>query len=217
MSLFCQIHRPPLSCPGMKEEDKQRTIDAYNRSAHEFSAKFTKYNEARAVYLDRFLAEFSGSRILDVGAGDGSPALYLKEKGRDVVCIDLSEEMVKIMESRGLDARLMDMERIDFPAESFDGVLALSSLMNLPKADFVKVIARISDLLAPGGVFASFITRGEGEGMEVDARYGGTERWFSYYSFDELKEILAPYFDVLVMEDASTPARPWIFTLAKKK
>ena len=200
----------------MKDVDKQQTIDTYNAQAKAFSDKFTAMSGSRAAYLDRFMAELPGKTILDVGAGDGAPAQYLVEKGHSVVCIDLSEAMVDLMKARGLDARVMDLEHMDFADESFDGVLALSSLMNIPKADMPKVIENISRMLKPGGIFASFITKGEGEGMEPDARYDGV-RWFSHYSFDELKALLLPWFDVLSIEDAPTPARPWIFTLCKKR
>jgi SAM-dependent methyltransferase len=217
MSLFCQIGSSPLLCGRMKDEDKKRTIQAYDAQAASFSEKFTAMSAARAPYLDRFFEVLPGKRVIDIGAGDGSASAYLEEKGAEVVAIDLSEAMVDIMKSRGLDAHLMDMEHMDFPRGSFDGVLALCSLMNLPKADMKPVIERIADMLSRGGVFGSFITKGEGEGMEKDPRYEGVERWFSWYSFDEFKEMLSPYFEILVMEDSPTPARAWIYTLAKKK
>ena len=207
----------------MKESYKQATIDTYNRQAGAFSEKFTAMSAKRAVYLDRFLAVLSGQRVLDIGAGDGAPAIYLSEKGCSLVCVDLSEAMVEIMKSRGLDARLMDMEKLDFGEREFDGVLALSSLMNLPKEDLAPVISSISRMLKQGGVFGSFITKGEGEGMEMDERYGALpagrqgERWFSHYSFVELEEIFTPHFEILVMEDSPTPARNWIFTLCRKR
>lgn len=200
----------------MKETDKQETIATYNTQAAAFSEKFTAMSAKRAVYLDRFLVALPGKRVLDVGAGDGAPAVYLQEKGCKVVCVDLSEAMVQIMKSKGLDARLMDMEKMDFADAEFDGILALSSLMNLPKEDLKPVVENIARMLKPGGIFGSFITKGEGEGMEPDERYGGT-RWFSHYSFEELKAIFEPLFEVVIMEDAATPARPWIFTLCRKR
>lgn len=201
----------------MNEEEKLKTIEAYNLFAEDFSKKFSAFSPTLIGYLDFFLVGMSGSMVLDIGAGDGTAALYIKTQGINSVCIDLSVAMVDIMKSRGLDARLMDMERMDFSDESFDGILALSSLMSIPKVDLPQVIKNISCMLKPGGKFAAFITKGEGEGMEIDERYPGTERWFSYYSFKELREIFSPYFDIIEMKDSPTSARPWIFTLCKKR
>ena len=49
-----------------------------------------------------------GEHILDVGCGDGTLTLKIKEMGADVVGIDNSLSMVAAAKAKGLDARLMD-------------------------------------------------------------------------------------------------------------
>lgn len=50
----------------------------------------------------------AGDRILDLGCGTGDDALYLAERGVEVVGIDSSVRMVEIARGRGVDARLME-------------------------------------------------------------------------------------------------------------
>ena len=60
-----------------------------------------------AAALD-LLAPQPGETILDVGCGDGTLTLRIKEAGAEVVGIDNSLSMIGAAKAKGLDARLMD-------------------------------------------------------------------------------------------------------------
>jgi len=68
-----------------------------------------------------------GEHILDVGCGDGTLTLKIKEAGADVVGIDNSPSMVGAARSRGLDVRLMDAAELKF-AEAFDAAFSNATL-----------------------------------------------------------------------------------------
>ena len=68
-----------------------------------------------------------GEHILDVGCGDGSLTLKIKEAGADVVGIDNSLSMVAAAKAKGLDARLMDAAQLKF-AEAFDAAFSNATL-----------------------------------------------------------------------------------------
>jgi trans-aconitate methyltransferase len=68
-----------------------------------------------------------GEHILDVGCGDGTLTLKIKERGAEVVGIDNSLSMVGAARAKGLDARLMDVADIKF-AEAFDAVFSNATL-----------------------------------------------------------------------------------------
>jgi SAM-dependent methyltransferase len=68
-----------------------------------------------------------GEHILDVGCGDGTLTLKIKEMGADVVGIDNSLSMIGSARAKGLDARLMDAAQLKF-AEAFDAAFSNATL-----------------------------------------------------------------------------------------
>jgi SAM-dependent methyltransferase len=68
-----------------------------------------------------------GEHILDVGCGDGTLTLKIKERGADVVGIDNNLSMIAAAKAKGLDARLMDAADLKF-AEAFDAAFSNATL-----------------------------------------------------------------------------------------
>ncbi len=68
-----------------------------------------------------------GEHILDVGCGDGTLTLKIKERGADVVGIDNNISMIAAAKAKGLDARLMDAAELKF-AEAFDAAFSNATL-----------------------------------------------------------------------------------------
>src|SRR5215212_531122 len=68
-----------------------------------------------------------GEHILDVGCGDGTLTLKIREAGADVVGIDNSLSMVAAAKAKGLDARLMDAAELKFD-EAFDAAFSNATL-----------------------------------------------------------------------------------------
>ncbi len=68
-----------------------------------------------------------GEHILDIGCGDGTLTLKIKEAGADVVGIDNSLSMIGAARAKGLDARLMDAAELKF-VESFDAAFSNATL-----------------------------------------------------------------------------------------
>jgi SAM-dependent methyltransferase len=82
--------------------------------------------ELGAAALD-LLNPQPGETILDVGCGDGTLTLRIKEAGAEVVGIDNSLSMISAAKAKGLDARLMDAADLRF-AEAFDAAFSNATL-----------------------------------------------------------------------------------------
>ena len=93
----------------------------------------------------------AGEHILDVGCGDGTLTLKIKEAGADVVGIDNSLSMVAAAKAKGLDARLMDAAQLKF-AEAFDAAFSNATLHWV--LDKERAARAIWFALKPGGRFA---------------------------------------------------------------
>jgi SAM-dependent methyltransferase len=92
-----------------------------------------------------------GEHILDVGCGDGTLTLKIKEVGADVVGIDSSLSMIGAARAKGLDARLMDAAQLKF-AEAFDAAFSNATLHWV--LDKERAARAIWFALKPGGRFA---------------------------------------------------------------
>lgn len=111
---------------------------------------FRTYNEMPIV--EQMAVDLSRGRVLDVGAGSGCHSLELKNRGMEVVAIDISELSVDVMKKRGVDARVINFFDTTF-AEKFDTILmAMNGIGIIGKVDNLpNFFARIKELLADGG------------------------------------------------------------------
>ncbi len=99
-----------------------------------------------------WLAPKAGEHILDLGCGDGALTEKLQEVGARVVGVDASEKFIEAAKGRGIDARLMNGEALQFD-EEFDAVFSNAALhwMTNPGA----VIDGVGRALKPGGRFVA--------------------------------------------------------------
>ncbi|HEX4814560.1 MAG TPA: methyltransferase domain-containing protein [Nonomuraea sp.] len=102
-----------------------------------------------------------GDRVLDIGCGNGNPALRLvRARDVDVVGITISETQVAQARKRAAEAGLGDRARFQyadamsmpFPEASFDAAWAIESMLHMP--DRGHVLAETARVLRPGGRLA---------------------------------------------------------------
>jgi SAM-dependent methyltransferase len=172
----------------VKMNYKEVTRKTYDESADMYEKRVLQNYQKVEKKCNMFLKHLTGKKILDLGAGTGNCGKYMKDKGCDVICIDNSEEMVKKCKQKGLTAEVMDIEELDFPGESFDGVLACASLLHIPKANLEKVLESIKRILKPGGLFYVGVQTGSGEKFVDGVELVKGKRFIAYYQEEELKE-----------------------------
>jgi len=84
---------------------------------------FRSYDEMPKI--EQKALKLAKGKVLDVGCGAGSHALYLQEKGLEVVAIDVSENAVKTCKIRGVkNVKQIDLLNLE-PNERFDTILLL--------------------------------------------------------------------------------------------
>lgn len=181
----------------MDNQLKAQLRQAYDLKADERDKRPTA--EWRATLRNEFgrlLLQEGKQTLLELGAGPGIDGRYFQELGLDVLCTDLSPEMVRLCQEKGLKAKVMDNTEIDFPPATFDAVYAMNSLLHLPKKDFPAVLQMIRTILKPEGLFFIGVYGGiESEGTWEEDVYE-PKRFFAFYTDERLKEILTDYFEI---------------------
>ncbi|MBI5804317.1 class I SAM-dependent methyltransferase [Candidatus Pacearchaeota archaeon] len=176
---------------------KQETLKSYNQFADYFDEKFEDYKN---VFIKNKLEQINllfpnKSKILDLGAGPGNQAVFFKNKGHEVLCLDICEKFLEKCKEKNLSTIKMDFENLSLPEKSFDVVWAYTSLLHVPKSKVPAIIRKIKGLLRKEGFFLISLKEGKGEGF-LEFR-SGTRRWFSLYTEKEMKGLLKKDFKVI--------------------
>jgi SAM-dependent methyltransferase len=185
---------------------KNNLIESYNNHAQErdtYTAEAWKVEE-RANFL-RLLQSKGKRSLLEIGAGTGRDSKFFQEMGLHVTCIDLSPEMIKFCQQKGLSAHVMDMANLDFPPNSFEAIYSLNSLLHIPKAEFRSVLEGIKRVLAPSGLFYLGIYGADEkfEGVWEHDSYT-PKRFFSFKTDETIQKITAEVFELLYFQRIAT-------------
>jgi SAM-dependent methyltransferase len=96
--------------------------------------------------------------VLDVGCGTGIPLTRtLLDAGCTVLGVDSSPRMLERFQVNCPDAPFIcsPVQPCDFDGRTFDGAIAWGVLFHLEHAEQRKTIAKVAEVLKPGGLFLS--------------------------------------------------------------
>lgn len=97
-----------------------------------------------------------GSRVLDLGCGNGRFYKAIEDRKPDYLGVDNSLELIHHARANFPSARFeyMDMMELNLPDNSFEAVFAIASLHHIPgRKNRKKVVQGVHSVLKPGGVF----------------------------------------------------------------
>ena len=181
----------------MYEEVISDLRHAYNLSAEERElGELSAWKiEERQAFLDLLQREEKAT-LLEIGAGPGKDSKFFQDNGMQVIGTDLSAEMVKLCQDKGLEAYVMDFMNLDFPNENFDAIYALNCLLHVPKKDLQAILENLHKLLKPSGLFFMGVYGGmDSEGV-WEGDHHQPKRFFSNYSDDKLLDAVSGMFEV---------------------
>lgn len=180
--------------------------------ADEMSVEYLFRDFKAMPKLEQHALQLAKGKILDVGCGAGSHALYLQENGFDVIAIDISANAIRACELRGLkNARVENI--LELENETFDTILLLMNGTGIfgTLAKTSKYLQKLKSLLNPNGqilidssdIIYMFDKRDDGSYLvPADAYYG--ELTFSV-SYKNETEVAFPwlYLDYNMLQNAA--------------
>ncbi|MCP5071428.1 MAG: class I SAM-dependent methyltransferase [bacterium] len=133
----------------------------------------------------------AGSRILDLGCGNGIPACRDLAEEHSVTGIDISP--VQIERARALvpavDFRCEEMTQSRFPPNHFDAVISLYAIIHVPLEEQRGLFQRIAGWLKPGGRL--LVTVGQEAWTGTEENWLGVPGGTMYWSHADRETYLA--------------------------
>lgn len=143
-----------------------KTISAYDAYAKEWGERKNKIDGSTIyhLYLEKpamygKLSNLKDKSVLCLGCGTGEENEFIHTLGvKRVVGIDISSGLIEIAKKAypHLEFHVMDIEKLDFPGESFDYVFSSLSMHYLK--DWRESLKRVHTVLKQNGVFLFSMT-----------------------------------------------------------
>ncbi len=177
------------------DPDENTTRTSYDRVATEYARRIN--DELDHKPLERqLLAEFAkrvDGRIADMGCGPGHVAAYQQELGADVVGLDLSPAMIEQAHALHpmVEFAVGDMRSLPLEDDTLGGIVALYSLIHIPRAEVVAVLREFRRVLRPNGQLLVGFHIGE-ETRHFDEWWGeSVDLDFNFFTTAEMADYLA--------------------------
>jgi cyclopropane fatty-acyl-phospholipid synthase-like methyltransferase len=139
----------------MAERDTEIIARGYDLVADEYEAlESAETPWPRLERVRAFAADLPrGSRILDIGCGNGIPATRELALEHVVTGVDVSEEQVARARSNVPAATFIcgDARDVHLPLGAFDAIVALYLIDNIAREDYPALFRRFRELLRPNG------------------------------------------------------------------
>lgn len=146
-----------------------------------------------------------GSELLEMGCGPGDPTTKTLSQRYQVTANDISESCLSLAKKNAPTAKfiLSDLTELDFPAASFDAVVAYYVFHHVPRDQYAAVINKVYKWLRPGGIFMAALYPYDVEHLVTEDWHGSTMYWSSFDEQTTLELIDKPGFEIIAQSKES--------------
>lgn len=188
--------------------ENDKTLKVYEKVAKNYLESTTKADslykkEAKRtkLKLEKIIKETfellpKGSKILEVGSGSGGLAKYIDSLGFNITPSDIAKDFLNEIKNKGLDPIKFNILKDKFKGK-YMAILCWRVFVHFTKEDTLNALKRSYDALDNNGLFIfSVIDRNcknvDSEWIDFpDVYHLGDERFFKYYSKEELNNIIS--------------------------
>ena len=210
----------------MTAEHKRVVEAGYDRMAESYLATKDPEDPLALVALEELTRGLPpGAAVLDLGCGAGIPATrWLAHNGFSVTGVDFSEKQLELARRLVPGAAFLkaDMTDLGFEAGTFDAVVALHSIIHVPRDEHPGLLTRIHRWLKPGGAFLATLTVTDFDGEEKNWEgWGAAMRWSHYDGETNTRMLREAGFEIDYAEPRTGGGtgdgeETWLWVLARK-
>jgi len=202
----------------MKAKVRQMAaVVGYGLVAGDYDKKEAYLNSFEKGQVLKLLGDVSFKKVLDVGAGTGRLAIALAGKKAEVTALDVSSEMLRVLEKKNGKIKTVvgEAESLPFPEQSFDLVIAAFLIVHLK--DLAKFFDEVYRVLKPGGRF--LVTNiNQKRPPELSSKQGKILIKSYFHRPDKVRELLESLAFSIKKEEMIKEGEVWInqIVLAEK-
>ena len=194
--------------------------DTYDFTAPAYDEKqFGTVGEPLEAFA-RLLKKQQKHHILDIGCNVGWEASFLIARGFTVAGIDASTEMVQKSSIRAPQGKFRKMQVHDLqfsPEQTFDAIWSTRTLIHIPQALIIDLLASWKRVLKPGGILGVAVNIGDRKGWETTENTAGRPMFYHYFAEGELEKALeAAGYQVLEKSEQNVGDTPSFFVFAQR-
>ncbi len=198
------------------------TVEAgYDRMSGAYLASKDPNDKATREALDEIIELLpEGAAVLDLGCGAGYPVAQRLAQRFVVTGVDISAEQLKLARERVPVAKFIkaDMTELELPQGSFDAVIALYSIIHVPREEHGVLLRKIRRWLKPGGIFLATWPITEWEGEEENWEGWGATMWWSHFDKQTYIDMLGNSgFEIEWAEEKTSGSETWMWALAARR
>lgn len=179
-----------VGAPNPAPDARAACRDSYDRVADEYVRRIAdelRHKPFDREFLDRLVAGMSGrGPVCDLGCGPGHVAHYLRERGVEMLGLDLSPRLIEHARAHCPDIPFLvgDMTALDVPVGAWAGIVAFYSILHVPESEMRATLRGFHRALRPGGLLALAVHLGEasihltewwGHPVDVEFRFFRTD------------------------------------------
>jgi len=202
--------------------------DAYNYTASVDDEK--QFNDSNLAGPLETFAQLLRKRhkqrahVLAISCGAGWEAKFLIARGFDLLGTDTSDEMLRRARNRvpvGIFSQ-MRAQNLEFsPEETFDAIWSTRTLIHVPHALVVDLLASWKRVLKPNGILGLGVNIGERNGWETKEAMSGQPMFYHYFAEGELEEALeAAGYEIVenvhIKDKSNSPESRNFFVIAQR-
>ena len=137
--------------------------DAVAKTYHDLVKDDIVTNTWHRAFLNAFVEQLPGKRLLDAGSGPGHLTAYFAGLGLDTRGLDLSPSMIEVARAAypHVSYEIGSITALPYADDSFDGVVSWYSIIHTPPQEQRAIFAEFARVLAPGGLVALAFHVGE--------------------------------------------------------
>ncbi len=120
------------------------------------------FTQVKADFLNdiikQHLPNVQKPQLLDIGCGHGLIHKHLKNKGLDIVGIEVADEVLELARSENPEVRYLshDGKVLPFESQQFDVAIAICVMHHVPPPEWNAFLAEMKRVLKPGGIAVIF-------------------------------------------------------------